>query len=902
MKKKQNGWWLLLPPLTVLIGFGLVFFAKGLYPFGTGTVSWCDMNQQVLPLLAEFKQILRGEGGFFLSLNNAAGLNFWGVFFFFLASPFSFLVLLVPDAELMGFMNVLTALKLAASALTAGIWFEHQRRRDGVRWGVGLLLSLMYAFSAYGMLYYQNSIWLDEMALLPLLVLGLEYLTEKGRAWLYGLMIGLSVAINYYIGYMTVLFSLLYLGLFCWTQGRAGMGRIVLRFAAASLIAALTTALAWLPSLLQVAVSARTGKSVLENLLNCNFVARLNTTVPLLLGTAAVFPTVLLARLFGIRIQKRRLFEWGLFLLLIVPVFLEPVNKLWQTGDYMSFPTRYGFITLFLGLMVLYRVLARAKAMEEKNGEKTLPLWAQILLFIPALAAVGAYTWFSRYWFEGHTDTIMSYAHTLWGSEDSLKQLAIFFGVGCGAYALAFLLYRLGLRKGICLILAGCLLTAEAMFSVNVYMTGISRGTEKYSALWELRNRLDTDTTGRIKTTHHFMDENWEGMLGVPALSHYTSLNSEDYLFGLKKLGYNAYWMKSSSYGGTLFSDALLSVKYTVGTKYENYGHNSLIYNDYFSLWENEAVFPFGIVADADSLGTVFGERVPYQEAIFEQLFAEEGEQLFERYEFTSESDVLEYRGGNYCLTPGSDAVLVATVKVEEPRRLYFDLFDQCSTLLNEPVNGSVTVLVNGVPVISEYPKQSENCLLDLGDFADETVEISVRVEKYTRVVSFGLFGLDTGLLNTVLERYAASGNKVELTKRANGFSGTVTAVTAGSCFLPLAFDKGYQITVNGTPVEYYKTYECFLAFPVSAGENTVEISYVSPGFKTGCILSAAGLLLAAAALIFLRRAADPNDGTEEKGVARAALFAMQLLTAVLIAAVYVFPLLWNQLGALNWI
>ena len=77
-------------------GLLLVLYAmKELFPFGEFTVSWCDMNQQVVPLLCEFKDILEGKGSLFLNLQNAGGMNFWGVFLFFISSPFTFLVAFV---------------------------------------------------------------------------------------------------------------------------------------------------------------------------------------------------------------------------------------------------------------------------------------------------------------------------------------------------------------------------------------------------------------------------------------------------------------------------------------------------------------------------------------------------------------------------------------------------------------------------------------------------------------------------------------------------------------------------------------------------------------------------------------------------------------------------------------
>ena len=46
---------LVIPPLAVLAVMLIVFKASGMYPFGEGSVSWCDMTQQVVPLLMDFK-------------------------------------------------------------------------------------------------------------------------------------------------------------------------------------------------------------------------------------------------------------------------------------------------------------------------------------------------------------------------------------------------------------------------------------------------------------------------------------------------------------------------------------------------------------------------------------------------------------------------------------------------------------------------------------------------------------------------------------------------------------------------------------------------------------------------------------------------------------------------------
>mgnify|MGYP000252483989 CR=1 FL=1 len=69
--------------------------------------------------------------------------------------------------------------------------------------------SLLYALCSYIMGYYWNLIWIDTVALLPLVVLGTILIVREGKYRLYAVSLALSLIANFYIGLFTCIFTVM---------------------------------------------------------------------------------------------------------------------------------------------------------------------------------------------------------------------------------------------------------------------------------------------------------------------------------------------------------------------------------------------------------------------------------------------------------------------------------------------------------------------------------------------------------------------------------------------------------------------------------------------------------------------------------------------------------------------
>ncbi len=831
----------IVAPLVILGLLFLVYFFFDLYPFGDKSVAWCDMRQQVIPLLIQFRDILLGDADMFLNMENAGGMNFWGVFFFFLSSPFTFLTAVVDKEKMYVFVNLMVAWKMMLAGLTASICLSRLLR--GLSRGQNIALSVMYGCCGYALLYYQNMIWLDVLYLFPLMILALVHLVMKGRSGWYTVMLTAFMFVNYYITYMLVIFIILSFGtyIFAFFPGDRGMKRQrILALAVGSIWALFLSAAVWLPAIFQFTVSAR-GGNLVDSLQSGGLLTHIETKMAVLLGTAFLIVPVLYLLKKEYRRDNTYRYLCVLLFLLFLPVFLNPINKMWHTGSYQAFPLRFGFILIFLGLL-LGGILIQSINLDQPAAKSKG--WA-ILILMGMLALYGSviYTLLSH-----DFDTLSRYTKKLWVPEDTYKLLLFLFASAAGVYFLSTFFYKeRWVTKRIftwILLLTACL---ESGIGISAYMGSAANDEQSYAVRLDLADRIDEDSFYRVKYQEKYFDANLLGGLGYNTLNHYTSLTSERYMSLVKLLGYSSYWMEVTSNGGTALTDALWTNRYVIAKDTAVDPDWCTVYsNANYIIYENPNVFPLGIVSSSN-LGEVSElpgkDRAVNQQFLADVLFGEDSLAL-RRYEWTSIHNLRYECGENrhslQRINQALESTIRYTIQVGAKETLYFDCFDNVSTALKEQVYSSVSVYVNGEKMIDAYPKQSANGILELGTFEQETVTVELEILKDVSAESFGIFGIETSSLEALIP----SANTAKLEVEGNRITGTARGTSEGDfLFLAIPYEKGFSAAVNGVKVEAVDTLGGFLAIPLQEGENHISVVYWPRGIRAGLILSAVSLI-----------------------------------------------------------
>jgi hypothetical protein len=168
----------------------LVYLAMELHPFGNGTVLVLDLNGQYVYFHEALRDFVYGDNSLLYSFLRGLGGEFIGIYAYYLASPLSYLVALFPVSAIQEAMLCIILLKVGLCGLTFG-YYMHKNRYLGNT--ATIIFSTIYALTAYAVVMQHNTMWIDNVYLLPLIVLGVESLIKYKKFALFTASLALAL-------------------------------------------------------------------------------------------------------------------------------------------------------------------------------------------------------------------------------------------------------------------------------------------------------------------------------------------------------------------------------------------------------------------------------------------------------------------------------------------------------------------------------------------------------------------------------------------------------------------------------------------------------------------------------------------------------------------------------------
>lgn len=585
-----------------LLPIGILFCAfahLGIAPFGDKSILINDLSSQYVDFFAYYRNTLRSGdlSGFLYSFSKGPGGNFFGIFTYYLASPFNLLLLFFDNLE-MG-LFVLTLLKSGLSGTTL-IYFLSQRR--GTLRFSDPAFGLMYALCAYFVANSYQLLWLDGMIFLPLIIGGMECILKGKRSTLFIASLSVMAISSYYITYMIALFTALYFVWYCvvhfhFTEIKVILDRFlrVLRSALCSLCIAGVTLIPSFFALLQ-------GKS---EKLGVDFT--LSRTFSLFSGILKFFPgrydnvgqisapylycgmlvsLLVLGFFFVKKLPLKTKFATFAFLaLLFFSMYNNTLHTIWHLFAVPeAFPYRFGFVVCFLmvsvasytfdhlsdlsslfavaGVLILGLLLVKRTLFIQFLGPKLF--YCSILLAAGFLFLL----------------TFRRFTHSR-----RLSLLAAAFLVLVAPIDMFFNTY---------LLLRG----ADAIMGYETYGS--------YAQTTAQTQRLLT--FAESETSSFFRLENLAPRslndafsVGYSGISHFSSLFEQDTLDAMQKLGY------TESFYGMRYTecvparDSLLGITYVVAPKEFSVPYEPLFCDGEVTLYRNNLSVPLCFIASSES-------------------------------------------------------------------------------------------------------------------------------------------------------------------------------------------------------------------------------------------------------------------------------------------------------------
>lgn len=179
---------------------------SGVIPFGTRTLATKDAFFQYMDFFAWFRDVLTGDRSAGYSNGIAMGENAIGIISTYLMSPFALLTVLFPKEKIEVFYNVIVLLKMIIPSVTAS--FCLMNRFPSCKKVYLLICSVCYGLMPFMLFQANNSMWMDAVYMLPLVIFGVDkVILNPRKTWFLSLMVGITIIIQWYQGALVCLFS-----------------------------------------------------------------------------------------------------------------------------------------------------------------------------------------------------------------------------------------------------------------------------------------------------------------------------------------------------------------------------------------------------------------------------------------------------------------------------------------------------------------------------------------------------------------------------------------------------------------------------------------------------------------------------------------------------------------------
>lgn len=811
--------------------FMIIHAVSGIYPFGTKSNMLWDQDIQYVDYFAFYQDVLLGKAHLGYSFSKSMGGSLMALFGYYLGCPLNLFVVFFPKALIPLFLFILNTVKLGLAGITMDFFLS--RRFPVLSLRIRILLSVSYGLMQYVMIQSSNIMWLDGVILLPLLLWNVyRFVTDKKKTGLF-ITVLLSIAINWYTGYMTGIFAgcyFLYERILSMPEtGEKGEWKKVIADTVRAGLVMLSGVLGSCFIFYPIVKGLQNGKevfslSIFAQAVNGSFLdifrgfalGSVVPTVSLYCGLPAL-GLVLYYFISGRIPGKEKLLSGIAVIFMLVSCWFIPLECVWSGFRYAgSYRYRFSFVAVFL----LIYLAARGAAEFAEGGEmkKMSAIYGGLLLLF-----------------------IGFYFHNVYG-QGYLKVTFVFLAIYCLLFLLAA--YQKWVRYLLPVVLAvEFVLNGAITFQINyqwnpenqAYQDYVNQSEVQIRSVQESEDsvfyRMDTLQKRYLEPNRCSAYLNEAMVYGYRGLNHYSSTYDSAVGDMLLDIGYSTERDLSIVSESVLPADSLFGVKYLLSTEnvagYEKV--SSIPDANQKAVYRNPYVLGAGMLA-AGSVYDKVESKDPfiYQNELFSNILGRKVD-LYKKIE--PKTSLTDQSLNFHIPSVGTGDLLYGYIDTEmQDLALSIDGEYRC-----------------------DYSTWLSYKIFNAGNGNEEHTITLDRYSGTEQDATSYFYYLDQSLFEDVIRELKSKEMTTEIFDDGH-VKGNYTADEAGIMLLTIPYDDGWTARVNGEEVEIKQAANALMAVPVTEGANEIELKYHVPGVKTGILLTIAGVLLFLGLVWFDRR------------------------------------------------
>lgn len=198
-----------------------------IHPFGEHSLFRSDVKGQYFEYWIYMKNAFMGKDSFIYSFTKSIGGNVFGIWAYYLLSPYNILFLISKPESYIDIFTLMTYLKILSASLALYAFSKYKTQNNQIK----IFASIAYGLMGYVVAYQMNIMWLDGVILLPIIAIGVIKIIKENKFNTYIISLALALITNFYIGFEIFLFICMYFIYELILSEEKNKFKILLRFA-----------------------------------------------------------------------------------------------------------------------------------------------------------------------------------------------------------------------------------------------------------------------------------------------------------------------------------------------------------------------------------------------------------------------------------------------------------------------------------------------------------------------------------------------------------------------------------------------------------------------------------------------------------------------------------------------